>query len=204
MLFVFPGDQRSNPYYGSILTASLYRVLLDMPPAILLGYFCYRREVSSARDPIFNLPAHIMSQLLVDDAYFRADGMSFNRRLPNRSVPKLLEILKYLVSKRALSYGTIFLLIDDFWILGGTADPVALQQLMAVFSDIVKACSESGSVILKILFMTPGSYSEAMASADRADVLRITSESKTVSTAIDPMHTNHELAAARENAFGYP
>lgn len=114
------------------------------------------------------------------------------------------KLFKDLISARAVHHGAIFLLKEEFRLLEEDADDALLQQAMAHLSTMLQSCSESGSIILKILIMSPSRHSQAMAAADSEDVLRIKPGKKKVGGTLDQMHINHVLAAALENAHGYP
>lgn len=155
--------------------------------------------------PIINLLSQVISQLFLAREYnmwsimslIRADESQFETKLWTKRA--LMYIFEYLLSVRALAYGTIFLLIDDFALLEQAVDDEALRQFVAYLEDLVHTCtcSQNGRIILKILIMTPGEHSKAMAAADPADVLCIKSEPGKHD---DPMAGNNDGWRFRELA----
>ncbi|KAK5125670.1 hypothetical protein LTR85_011944 [Meristemomyces frigidus] len=179
ILFVFPDVPSSINRPGSVITAMVYQALLELSPATGLAFFCSRRISSATENPLADMLAQIISQLLASreiDLTQWSDLVTWHEHydgLHARRLEYLLSFFKYLVTK-GLAWGTIFLLVDDFWNLEASTDPILLQNVLDYLAVIVGKCAQSDRSILKIVFMTPSRHSSAMERADVETKLRIT------------------------------
>jgi hypothetical protein len=190
MLFIVLNVASTSIRPGSFVTAMLYQALLGLQPATVLVYFCSQNILQETTDPLADMMAQVISQLLgtrevdLEEWSRLLSPRQHHDALKSQNLEYLLSFFKYLMA-RGLEWGAIFLLVDDFWRLEESVQPGLLEQVLDYLSDVVQKCSAGDKVILKIVFMTPSRHSAALEGVRDEDKLRITPRPPTANRSVD-------------------
>ncbi|KAK3701414.1 hypothetical protein LTR37_015512 [Vermiconidia calcicola] len=165
-------EQITQP--GSIVVASLFRAITQVPGPLCLVHFCCQQGPYDRPDPIINLLSCLISSLLqvAENVDLRSWSESqpshaHHARLEAREFQYLCSLLKNLVN--SLPSGAIFCLIDDFQRLEAESDRQSLCTAFCYLQNMVfKSAREGDVVILKFLITTPLQNSIIFDLADRS------------------------------------
>ena len=177
-LYVCPETEYAKTSPGSFVIASLYQAIAEKPPVIALAYFSSQRTSTNGGTATGAMMCSLLSQLLAAQNLDLTGwpGIFADRRrdyeaLAAKELTYLRTLFELVVNM--MTSGTIFLLIDDFWILEGAANHDQLRDTMLFFSMLVHSCSVSKRVTFKMLIMTPARGSAFVHCANRNDVLEL-------------------------------
>jgi hypothetical protein len=178
LLFVLPGAAHPRDSETDYITASIYRALQQLPTAISTVHFCAQQSRDTTRDPVYELTAQIISQLLDSPllANFSCTA-SFAEGCASGDLTLLSELLEYLLGPQALPQGSVYILIDGFESIERDDDSYdALKNLVVQFRRIVSGFSPGRSAMVKILILAPDFRGDIVRESDPDEVMRLTSD----------------------------
>lgn len=99
LLFVLPEAAHPRDSDTAYITASIYRALQQMPTAITLIHFCAQQNRSKTREAVYDVMAHLVSQLLTC-SWLNAFSCSasFVEQCASGDLKALSELLEHLLS----------------------------------------------------------------------------------------------------------
>jgi hypothetical protein len=141
-------------------------------------HFCAQQSRDTTRDPVYELTAQIISQLLDSPllANFSCTA-SFAEGCASGDLTLLSELLEYLLGPQALPQGSVYILIDGFESIERDDDSYdALKNLVVQFRRIVSGFSPGRSAMVKILILAPDFRGDIVRESDPDEVMRLTSD----------------------------
>lgn len=175
LLFVLPYRLISKINHTSFVTASLVGAIEQLPPSVTLTHFCSRHVGQKDDATAANLMASLVAQLLIKYPFdltrwtpvaTKADHIEY---LQLKDIQYLCSLFKHMIS--SLSYGAIFVLIDDMIVLEQSCTPETVRLVTRTLWQTVQSCKERDAVILKVLVMTPDAKGSIVSYVDKDDLI---------------------------------
>lgn len=178
LLFVLPGAAHPRDSETEYITAAIYRALQQLPTAISTVHFCAQQSRDTTREPVYEMMAQIISQLL--DSPWLANfscTASFVKGCASGDLTLLSQLLEYLLGPQALPHGSVYILIDGFESIERNDDSYdALKNLVVQFKRIVSSFSPGRSAKVKILILAPDFRGDIVRESDPDEIMRLTSD----------------------------
>ena len=152
--------------------------------ASMVSQLLTKREVDLSQwSAIYTLEAH--QQMLV-----------------SRDLGYLCALFKHLVSQ--LQYGTIFCIVDDFYVIEHSDEDDSLTQVVKCLSEVVQTAILEDRITFKILAMTPDRKGSVVGYANHDDALLVQTGSRMGPQAqgMTPKQQRFQMGYARRKAGG--